>query len=335
MTSIKPKLFNMDLHISVIADFKNIFPEFDITDWSLSGHTWVFGNKTATPEIINAGSWLNLNMKMISNFQERYDDFLKTFDGFICGHPNGFALLYEKYNKPIILINTCRYDLPFCMSKDIIILDEYHACLQRLLAKGLLIAVSNNRADQKYIYSGTGIITKHIPSLCAYTNMKYRPERSTFLCYHGSTPAHPLITQKNELPSRFKWSDIETFRGIIHFPYEVSTMSMFEHYTAGMPLFFPTKKYMMDNCSIQSILAYWGDQLPEKLYDFRKKQLWIDNADFYTVFKSPNIYYFDSISHLFELLEKFEWKDDSAILEEYCSSIRNDWLSVLTPHFNL
>ena len=94
-------------------------------------------------------------------------------------------------------------------------------------------------------------------------------------------------------------------------------MSMFEHYTAGLPLFFPTKRYMMEHCGIQSVSAYWGDKLPECLSEFRNKKVWVDNADFYEVFSSPNIYYFDSISHLFELLESFEWKDDSSILEHH------------------
>ena len=39
------KLFNMDLHISVIADFKNLFPEIEIVDWCMSGHAFVMKKK--------------------------------------------------------------------------------------------------------------------------------------------------------------------------------------------------------------------------------------------------------------------------------------------------
>lgn len=35
------KFFNVDCHVSVIADLKNIFKNFghEVTSWSLSGHT--------------------------------------------------------------------------------------------------------------------------------------------------------------------------------------------------------------------------------------------------------------------------------------------------------
>jgi hypothetical protein len=326
------RLFNMDLHISVIADFKNLFPEFNIIEWCMSGHSWVFNKKRAYPDIINPSTWIKIDDKMIELFQQKYDSLLSSFDGFICGHPNGFALLFEKYNKPIIIINSCRYDLPFCWSHNHDMLMKYNSCLIRLRDRGLLIAVSNNRADQLYIQLGAGIITKHIPSLCAYTDIKYRPEFNKFLCYHGELPDHPLIYKKSALPKPFKWSDLGRFKGIIHLPYEISTMSMFEHFTAGIPLFFPSKEYMMKNCVIQSVGAYWKDKLPESLAIFRKKDTWIDLADFYCVFESPNVYYFDSDTHLFSLLESFEWKDDSIVMMRHRSRIRSDWEELLRPY---
>lgn len=325
----------MDLHISVIADFKHLFPEFDITDWCMSGHSWVFNRKRDSPKHINASSWIQINESTIRLFQDEYDDFLKTFDGFICGHPNGFIPIFEKYGKPIIMINSCRYDLPFCWSKNMDMLASYKDCLRRLNEKGLLIPVSNNKADQLYTKLGCGLDTIHIPSLCAYTGIKYKPSRTTFLCYHGSFPSHPLITNKSELGKPYKWSDISEFRGVIHIPYEISTMSMFEHYTAGMPLFFPSKSYMLQKCGIQSVAAYWKSDLPDELSIFKHKSTWVDLADFYEVFKSPNIYYYDSFTHLIELLETFEWKDDNTILESYKCDIRNKWITILEKHFDI
>jgi hypothetical protein len=318
----------MDLHISVIADFKNLFPDFDITDWCLSGHSWVFDKKRQHPSHINPTSWINLNEKMITDFQNTYDDFLKKFDGFICGHPNGFIPVFEKYNKPIIMINSCRYDLPFCKSKNHQMLKSYKACLKRLQAKGLLIPISNNIADQYYTEVGCGIKTTHIPSLCAYTGIKYTPTRNTFLCYNGKFPKHNLITHKSELGRPYKWSDISQFKGVIHSPYEISTMSMFEHFTGGMPLFFPSKRLMLETVRIQSVSAYWGN-LPKDLSIFSKKTTWVDRADFYLVFKSPNIYYYESFDHLITLLEQFEWKDDTQVLENYKMTIKTEWLRQL------
>jgi len=323
------KLFNMDLHISVIADFKNIFPNIDFTHWCLSGHAWVFNRTTEFPLHINPQTWTNINEQMILDFQNEYDDFFKTFDGFICGHPNGFALLFEKYDKPIIMLNSCRYDLPFCFSRDYHMLELYKQCLLRLQEKGLLIAVSNNKVDQLYTKLGSNIDTLYIPSLCDYTGIKYNPTRPTFLCYHGNFPNHPLITYKYELGEPFKWTDISQFKGIIHMPYEVSTMSMFEHYCGGMPLFFPSKKNILENGNITTVSSYWKQDLPPDLSLFSNVSNYIDLADFYQVFKSPNVYIYDSFEHLIELLEKFEWKDDSLILTEYKQNIKDEWNRLL------
>jgi hypothetical protein len=325
----KKKLFNMDLHISVIADFVNLFPEFEITEWCMSGHSWVMGKQRVVPHYINPSTWINMDMDMIKRFQDTYDEFLSTFDGFICGHPNTFAMIFEKYNKPIILINSCRIDLPFCWSHKMDMVNNYKACLLRLQEKKLLIPVSNNLADALYSKVGYNVEMIHIPSLCAYTELRYNVKNvtnNTFLLYHGDLPNHNLVTKKSDLPQPFKWSDLCNFKGIIHFPYEISTMSMFEHFTAGIPLFFPSIKYMEENVAIQSVSAYWKEDLPDLLSMFKDKKIWLENADMYKVFnKSPNVYFFDSIEHLFALLENFEYKDDHNKIRKHKKYVRRMW----------
>jgi len=342
-SSKKPKWFNMDLHISVIADLKDLLHErWDITDWCLSGHSWVFSRKQEYPDVINPKTWIHLNETMIAQFQEKYDDFLKGFDGFICGHPNGFVMLFEKYNKPILMVNTCRYDLPFCISKNRDMLEKYHACLHRLQDRGLLIAVSNSRADQFYTRIGTGgIQTKVVPSLCAYTKMRYAPTRPTFLLHsdtrvHGMR-RHHLITFKSELGHPYSWTDIGSFRGIIYWPYEVSTMSMFEHYAAGMPMFFPSKTMTThDSLPLQSISAYWGQpsSMPAPLAASSLADLntWIDLADWNTLFAaSPNVYMYDSWEHLYHLIETFVWQLEDR--EPYRQGIIDAWDRILASQY--
>mgnify|MGYP003351664753 CR=1 FL=1 len=46
-------------------------------------------------------------------------DYLEQFDGFIVTHSPVFCLLFEKFCKPIILINSCRYEQPFSWTNDI------------------------------------------------------------------------------------------------------------------------------------------------------------------------------------------------------------------------
>lgn len=323
------KFFCMDLHISVIADFKTACPDVEVVDWSLSGHTWVMKRSQDRPLHVNPSTWTSLNTAMIEKFQETYDSFLKSFDGFITCHASAFAMIYEKYDKPILMFNSVRYDLPFCWSRDMTMLANYHECLKRLHARGLLTIISNNKGDQAYTEKGTGIPCGYIPSLCLYTNTRYTPTKQTFLCFNGPELSHPLVTKKKELPHPYEWSDITSFRGVINFPYEISTMSAFEHFTAGCPLFFPSKEYLKANPALQTMGAYWGDNVPDYLAEFRDLSKWIDLADAYDVFQSPNTHYFDSIEHLYELLENFTYVDDREFRQAHIDRVKKEWRLVI------
>lgn len=316
----------MDLHIAVIADLKNILePYMEIVDWCMSGHHWAIQRSEVIPNHINRYTWSKMNPEMIQKFQQEYDEFLQTFDGFIVCYPGSFSLIYEKYNKPIIMVNACRYDMPFCWSKDMGMLNQYNDCLARLNEKRLLTAVSNNLADLAYMFAGSGIISRHIPSLCLYTKMSYNPVKNNgkFLIYTGPEISNPLCIHKKSFGNDCKWSDWSNCKGIIHFPYEISTMSMFEHFSAKMPLFFPSKKYMFDHIDIQSVSAYWKES---PYFDFRFKEKWLDLSDIYNLFyKSPNVYFFDSLDELIKKLENFEWKDDFEFFEQYFKGVKNTW----------
>lgn len=323
------KLFCMDLHISVIADFKSACPEVEVVDWCLSGHAWVMKRNTDYPQHINPNTWRSLNPEMIERFQNTYDAFFRTFDGFIVGFCGAFAMIFEKYNKPIIMMNAVRYDIPFCWSKDMRMLAKYNECLHRLKSRGLLTIVSNNRADQMYTKLGCGLDSKYIPSLCLYTKAVYTPTKPTFLCYSGNFSRHPMLTLKKDIQQRHEWSDITSFQGVVHYPYEVSLMSVFEQFTAGCPLFFPSKTLWKSDPVIQSISEYWGNELPSKFKDMSDLSVWIEYADMYEVFQSPNTYYFDSEAHLLDILKTFTYVDDRDFRRAHIEKVREEWKSVL------
>ena len=305
------RFFNIDLHISVIADIKDIFrrirPDIDIVDWLLSGHSWVFNRSPSFVKVIDQTSWLNLNLKSIKEFQDTYDTFLSEFDGFIACHPNSFSMLFEKYNKPIIVINSCRYDLPFCWNKNMKMVKELHKSFKRLQDKKMLHYISNNRADNAYFKLGNPEIhTKIIPSLCLYTNMKWKPsvDHEHFLLYSGNIPYNKYIKHRNNLEEGYSWNVLMNFKGIIHIPYEASTMSIFEQISSGIPLFFPTKEFLYrlwnsagQNCGVN----YWVN--PPAYLDSTKYTLfWIEKADYYNI---EGAYYFNSFEELFNMLESF------------------------------
>jgi hypothetical protein len=106
-------------------------------------------------------------------------------------------------------------------------------------------------------------------------------------------------------------------------------MSCFEHYFAGCPLFFPSKTYWKSNPGIQSISAYWNDKTPIDLAYFTSTDNWIEHADMYDVFQSPNTYYFDSNEHLIELLEHFEYQDDRAYRQSQIDNVKRQWKQII------
>ena len=109
------KFFNLDCHVSVIADIKKILESLghEVVSYSISGHNWVFNRQPTKLDIINTNNWRQLNEDMCNSFYERYKDELSEYDGFICTYPLTFSLLYEKFKKPIILHIPIRYETPF------------------------------------------------------------------------------------------------------------------------------------------------------------------------------------------------------------------------------
>lgn len=321
------RVFCMDLHISVVEDFKTANPHIEVVDWCMSGHYWVMNKPRAVPQHINHTTWTNLNPRMITNFQSNYGAFLRSFDAFLVCHVTAFALVFEKYGKPVIMLNSCRYDLPFCWTRDMQMIQKLNECLQRLQSSNRLKAVSNNKVDQLYTFHGSGIRTTLIPSLCLYTNMKYSPTKPTFLVYSG-TYEHPRVTPK---PKTYEWSDIASYRGVIHFPYEAGlTMSMFEHFTAGIPMFIPSKAYWKANPHIQSVSAYWKADTPRYLEPFKSEDFWIENSCLWETFASPNTIVFDSLEDLAHKLETFEYTPEGDFRERRIADVRQKWARVLS-----
>ena len=359
----KLRFFNLDLHISVIADLKYIFEYLghEVVDWSISGHTWVFDRKRDQVEVVNQGTWLKLDQTMCDAFYQRYRDVLAGFDAFIVTYNASFALLYEKTGKPIIIDNPTRYENPFTGSP------EKRQWLNGYLVRGVddgrITIVSNNRGDEYYLRHFTGIASRVIPSLCLYTKAQYRGRREAFILVSRIQPAllhrrmqrvvswtsaimprmadrlftyfqgkrQPLIRSRflnqlllnktDALKDGFSWQSFYDFKGIIHIPYQISTMSIFEQYSANVPLFFPSKRFLFalhkqfPDKVLGELSFYQVNKLdssglaPDDPNNIGKDEVvkgWIDLADYYDELNMPYIQYFDSFEHLESLLREVD-----------------------------
>lgn len=243
------KFFNVDCHVSVIADLKDIFKNLghEVTSWSLSGHTWIFNESPTQVDIIGNDNWKTLDQEKCDKFYERYKDELSQYDAFIVTYPTPFALLFEKFNKPIVVQIPIRYEYPFTIfPQKWQWLNEY---LNNGVRSGKIILVANNKYDQYYAGGWLDVDIKYIPSLCEYTNAQYNPKHSEWLL-NSRLPfdiQEPNIKDKRStLGSGYSWKDFYQYGGSIDFPYCNSTMSIFEQYTSGFPMLFPSKELMKE-----------------------------------------------------------------------------------------
>jgi hypothetical protein len=274
--------FNIDCHISVIADIKNIFENLGhkVDSWSLSGHKWIFNLPECPSKIINENNWRNINQEMVDIFYKFHKDELDKYDAFICTYPPCFLKLFEKFNKPIIVIAATRYDYPF--TDDPKRLEWLEHSLNN---NQNLILIANNQFDQKYCEKFLKRKWEWIPSLCNYTNARHSKKDNKYILFSKFIleGVPPNWVHQQQLGT-YEWSGLYSHKGIIHFPYNVSTMSIFEQYNAGVPLFFPSLDFSIK--LIEDGVPLFSEIVFPNLTNNRQKKAflnkeWLSLSDFY------------------------------------------------------
>ena len=247
------KFFNIDQHISVIADIKHIFSSLGHTveDKTLSGHAHIMGRNVDDIPELNGDKWCGTlgNQDKIDAFYAKYKDMLDKYDGFICTYPPLFAKLFERTGKPIIIQAPIRFD--YTLENNAEAHKGWCEWLASGVDRGQIILCANNRLDQEYMEAYVGRPVTHLPSLCEYTGMQYDYKNIKFnlVLYYASRQIPYLLTSRfgrkyDMLQHGYPWEILLQFNGIVHFPYQISTMSIFEQYTANIPLFFPSKQFI-------------------------------------------------------------------------------------------
>ena len=334
------KFFNLDLHISVIADVKEIIEnigDHQGDNWSISGHAHVMGNPTAKVDVVNQHNWQQFNLETPDRFFERYKEELSSYDAFIVTHTPVFSMLYERFNKPIITIASTRFEAPFSDNK------ENWNALNNYLARQIdlkkIIPIANNKYDQKYKKMFTDRDWDVIPSLCEYTDAKYTGKIDKFLYsskFKHQPKLHKTVDKDTEFQSGYYWQDLADYKGIIHVPYNVSTMSISEQYTANIPLFFPTWEFLGVLCNsygTQGVMSetswnqikglppqsktFAGLDDPNRFDNIPKMMQWYRLSDFYDPINMPFIQYFNSFRHLNSMLQNVDLNEISEKMKEH------------------
>jgi len=345
------KFFNIDQHVSVISDIAHIFKNLghEVDDWTLSGHHWVM-NKQKPNIRLSDGTQLTCSgvcsQEVCDKFYEQNKTELEKYDAFIACYPVEFAMLYERWNKPIIIVNCVRYEHPNTFNPAL--KDRLDDFLKRKHAEGNLPYVCNNKGDQFYTEYFTGIRGMHIPSLCEYTETKYTGTKNQYVLHDRSYDMGLSLIHLSSLRNgswRYTWQDLYSYRGVVHTPYHNGSMSIFEQYTANVPLFMPSKQYCKELFAQNKMLsdltfykinnAKEPDDLnnPNSLRNPDMLNKWIDSFDFYDTENMKHVQYFDSPAHLTHLMQTVNAHEISSNMAQHNvlrkQSIYNSWKEIL------
>jgi hypothetical protein len=320
-------VFNLDLHVSVIADVREALAphELGVVDWSLSGHTWVVGRERDAVAIVNERTAWRFGPELIRRFRQVYGRYLESFAGFVATHTPCFSLLYEGLPGPTLAVCSTRYEWPFTFERDR--WEWLDARLRRGVEDGWLHLVANNRADAGYVENYLGIEPVYVPSGCAYVGPSYTGRRraavvsaksepvARAICARLETEAVPLRTA---LGRRYRREDLYDHRAIVFIPYNVSVMALFEHYSACAPVYVPSREFLrrlMDEYpdAVLSQLSYAQESTEpaaprpgfRDLNDVDDDDVvdwYLDRADFYDAQWMPRVRQFESWAHLDHLL---------------------------------
>lgn len=318
-------LFSLDFHASVTKDLGSFFGEGQVRliRRVISFHNRHFRAvfRLADPSPgVNATNWRRFTTQNIARFQRAHALLFSRIDGFVVSYPTSFIRLYLNLKKPILVVNPIRYEHPFSNRPDEwLALDEQ---LKSSIRDGRVTFIANNRADADYVGHSLGIQVQTAPSLCAYTNVHWRPNKHLRLSYAKYTSiAEELEIYSNSqwlglrgaLGKSFSWKQLIEAAELFYVPYAPSTMMLFEAATAGLPVAVPTLRFMNELRSrhpgVFSQLTF--NQMTDSLPPAGKQwvasnhrqwdsfsEWWFDRSDFANRELMPNVRLVESFEQL-------------------------------------
>lgn len=246
------KIWNLDAHSAVITDVQKQLGELGHTvdSWNLTGHHWTQG-------LPHRPNWRGFKLDFIWDYspdkcKEEHGEHLAKYDANLVCYPPLMVRLFDKIEKPMIQYLPVRYDL--WTSDNFQRWQSYHEWWQERIHQKRLYVAANSLYDVMYAKYWTGIEPAYIPSLCDYVGVDYRQEDRQFLLWDSRSEKvqslflqeiQGLATPRGFYGGKYEWANLVRHKGIIHVPYNASIMSFFEHYWMNIPLFVPTREYMV------------------------------------------------------------------------------------------
>jgi hypothetical protein len=323
------RFFGISQHVSGMADIAGILAAIDgrhsLDALDLSSHHWVMGRPRDRAPLLDGDGWRRvLDERAWERFYEAWRDRLDPYDAFICFYPPAFALLYRRFRKPILCQIPIRYEYPY--HDNAARWSEFTDDLRAGIDEGRIVVCANNPYDAAYAARFLDRPVRFVPSLCEYTAVRWQPSERVLVYYADrriaelEMDAGHFVHKPRALPRGHAWSDVARQRAIVHFPYNVSTMSIAEQFTMGVPLLFPTLDYAVRLVSEGAPLfrqTSWVSTFkeppgsvvippggfphghdPNAYDDMAATRWWLQYADYYDESSMQGFGYFGSIEEL-------------------------------------
>jgi hypothetical protein len=335
------RIWNLDAHAAVITDVKKQLGELgnQVDSWNLTGHYW-------TQNLPQRTSWRGFKTDFIWDYspekcKEEHGEHLAQYDANLVCYPPLMVRLFDRIEKPMIQYLPVRYDL---WTTDVRSRwESYHQWFMDRTREKRLYVAANSLYDVYYCKYFTGLEPAYIPSICDYVGVQYAPEnrppllwdsRSEKISHLFMGEINGLQTPRGYYSGRYEWANLVKHKAIIHVPYNASIMSFFEHYWMNIPLFVPTREYMMElKRAYGAIGEITHNQCanhappgsfvkngtfnapdPNEYDDIESLLFWSQWWDMYTM---PHITYFSSIQDLREKLLTVDLQKISMAMKEH------------------
>jgi len=354
--SIFPPLtfFAMDHHHAVLWDVKQILRPLGVKvdfHWLSDGRPPV--NEAMPSSVPSFSSSLDIYQPPAEKpLSEECKRFIQegNYDGILTSHSIVTAHRLKECGLPMVHVNSTRFGNSWIQDS------EKHSTLvqsiQGIFQQNRLTVVHNNKGDADYFHQYFPRLSPHqevvIPSLCEshlrLRNQMVRPvkillwdTRQVLLRLDGSPFMKELYTKlkniledsldsqaillaqaKSFLPEGY----LDAYTAIIHIPYNISTMSMFQQVCANIPIWIPSKRLLASlwadpkepNELSWTVFSPGSETIASAMDHVRDPaviQRWLDTADFYNPAILPLALQFDSIE---ELLEKVMTTDYQSMM---------------------
>ena len=225
---------------------------------------------------------------------------------------------------------------------------------------------ASSKYDLEYLRHYTGLQVLPLYSFSGYYTAKYKyhPTRDDIPVFARTVGTdnwderfitamkHIKVKKYATSSPTYTFDDLVKFRAIVYLPYAVMSYKMTEFYSMGIPLFFPSMKYLRTYHSLGAdrpiTSAFWcGEKLldnqmvphPSSIHpyspnaqDSESEHYWIQMADF---FEWPHITYFDDFKDLehklltadfkkiHELMIKEVNRRRAELIKNWCKVFRN------------